>query len=76
MEAHPNPSTEILFDLDATDDPLHGKQERRFFHDYYGYYCYLPLYIFAGDHLLCARLRPVNTDGSAGAVEEVERLTG
>src|SRR5947199_9221578 len=67
---------EMVLDLDATDDPLHGKQEGRFFHGYYGHYCYLPLYIFAGDHLLCARLRPANIDGSAGAVGEVERLAG
>jgi Transposase DDE domain group 1 len=74
VEAHASPPAEIILDLDATDDPLHGKQEGRFFHGYYGHYCYLPLYIFAGDHLLCARLRTANTDGSAGAVAEVERL--
>jgi hypothetical protein len=74
VEAHAVPPTEIILDLDATDDPLHGKQEGRFFHGYYGHYCYLPLYIFAGDHLLCARLRTANTDGSTGAVEEVERI--
>ncbi len=56
------------------DDPLHGKQEGRFFHGYYGHYGYLPLYIFAGDHLLCARLRTAGQDGSAGAREEVERI--
>jgi hypothetical protein len=55
VEAHTTPPAEIILDLDATDDPLHGKQEGRFFHGYYGHYCYLPLYIFAGDHLLCAR---------------------
>lgn len=64
----------ITLDLDATDDPLHGAQEGRFFHGYYGHYCYLPLYIFAGDHLLCARLRTANRDASAGALEEVERI--
>jgi hypothetical protein len=74
VEAHAVPPTEIILDLDATDDPLHGQQEGRFFHGYYGHYCYLPLYIFAGDHLLCARLRTANTDGSTGAVEEVERI--
>lgn len=74
VEAHVIPPAEIILDLDATDDPLHGKQEGRFFHGYYGHYCYLPLYIFAGDHLLCARLRTANTDGSTGAVEEVERI--
>jgi hypothetical protein len=74
VEAHTTPPAEIILDLDATDDPLHGQQEGRFFHGYYGHYCYLPLYIFAGDHLLCARLRTANTDGSAGAVEEIERI--
>lgn len=76
VEAHARPPAEIILDLDATDDPLHGKQEGRFFHGYYGHYCYLPLYIFAGDHLLCARLRTADTDGSASAVEEVERIVG
>jgi hypothetical protein len=76
VEAHAEPPAEIILDLDATDDPLHGQQEGRFFHGYYGHYCYLPLYIFAGDHLLCARLRTANSDGSTGAVGEVERITG
>jgi DDE family transposase len=76
VEAHARPPAEIILDLDATDDPLHGQQEGRFFHGYYGHYCYLPLYIFAGDHLLCARLRTANQDGSAGAREEVERIVG
>ena len=76
VEAHAKPPHEIILDLDATDDPLHGRQEGRFFHGYYGHYCYLPLYIFCGDHLLCARLRTAHTDGSAGAVGEVERITG
>lgn len=74
LEAHPVPPEEIVLDLDATDDPLHGNQEGRFFHGYYGHYCYLPLYIFSGDHLLCARLRPSNIDASAGCVEEVARI--
>jgi Transposase DDE domain group 1 len=65
---------EIILDLDATDDPLHGKQEGRFFHGYYGHYCYLPLYIFCGEFLLCARLRPSNIDASAGSVEELKRI--
>jgi len=60
--------------LDATDDPLHGEQEGRFFHGYYKSYCYLPLYIFCGDHLLCARLRESNIDASSGAVEELKRV--
>jgi len=64
----------IVLDLDATDDPLHGHQEGRFFHGYYGHYCYLPLYIFAGEQLLCARLRPSNMDASAGARDEVQRI--
>ena len=74
LEAHTTAPAEMVLDLDATDDPLYGKQEGRFFHGYYGHYCYLPLYIFAGDHLLCARLRPSNTDASAGSREEVERI--
>ncbi len=57
-----------------TDTPLHGEQEGRFFHGYYGHYCYLPLYIFCGEHLLCARLRPSNQDASAGSLEEVQRI--
>lgn len=65
---------EIILDLDATDDLIHGMQEGRFFHGYYGNYCYLPLYIFCGDHLLCAKLRTSNRDGSDGALEEVERI--
>jgi hypothetical protein len=63
-----------VLDLDATDDPLHGQQEGRFFHGYYGCYCYLPLYVFCGDHLLVAKLRRANIDASAGAVAEVERI--
>ena len=56
-----------MLDLDATDDPLHGHQEGRFFHGYYDGYCYLPLYVFCGRHLLAAKLRPSNIDGSAGS---------
>jgi Transposase DDE domain group 1 len=74
LEAHKTPPKEIILDLDATDDPLHGHQEGRFFHGYYDCYCYLPLYIFCGDHLLAAKLRPANIDASAGAVEEVARI--
>jgi hypothetical protein len=74
LEAHPRPPREIVLDLDATDTPLHGRQEARFFHGYYGHYCYLPLYVFCGDHLLCARLRPSNIDASAGSLEEVQRI--
>ena len=67
---------QLILDLDATDDPLHGSQEGRFFHGYYGDYCYLPLYIFCGTHLLCARLRRSNIDASQGSVEELERIVG
>jgi hypothetical protein len=74
LDAYAKAPEEIWLDLDATDDPLHGNQEGRFFHGYYRAYCYLPLYIFAGDHLLCARLRPSNIDGAAGSVEELERI--
>jgi len=74
LEAHSAPPRSIVLDLDATDDPLHGAQEGRFFHGYYGGYCYLPLYIFCGDHLLLARLRRSNTDASAGSVEELSRI--
>src|SRR5271168_381646 len=65
---------EIVLDLDATDIPLYGHQPERFFHGYYDHYCYLPLYIFAGDQLLCARLRPANQDAAKGAVEEISRI--
>ena len=60
--------------LDSTDDPIHGEQEGWFFHGYYDCYCYLPLYIFCGRFLLCAKLRPSNIDGAAGAVDEVARI--
>jgi hypothetical protein len=76
LDAYPTPPEEIVLDLDATDDPVHGEQEGRFFHGYYGCYCYLPLYIFCGEHLLCARLRPSNIDASAGADRELERIVG
>ena len=74
MEAHKTPPRRIILDLDATDDPLHGTQEGRFFHGYYDCYCYLPLYVFCGRHLLASKLRPSNIDGAAGAVEEVARI--
>ena len=74
LEAHATPPAAIVLDLDATDDPVHGQQEGRFFHGYYGHYCYLPLYIFAGAHLLCARLRPANIDASAGSGDELARI--
>jgi len=68
------PPEEIVLDFDATDDPLHGRQEGRFFHGYYGHYCYMPLYVFSGDHLLTARLRPANIDAAHGTVDELRRL--
>jgi len=74
LEAHKTPPAEIVLDLDATDDPLHGHQEGRFFHGYYDCYCYLPLYVFCGEQLLAAKLRPSDIDGAAGAVEEVARI--
>ena len=74
LDSYRNPPKRIVLDLDATDDPLHGEQEGRFFHGYYDCYCYLPLYIFCGTHPLCATLRPSNIDGSAGAVEEIQRI--
>src|SRR6201993_4736117 len=74
LAAHPQAPQQIILDLDATDDPLHGNQEGRFFHGYYGHYCYLPLYIFCGDFLLCARLRPSNIDASEGCVDELKRI--
>jgi hypothetical protein len=74
LEAHRGAPRQIVLDLDATDTPLHGHRQGRFFHGYYDHYCYLPLYIFCGDHLLCARLRPSNQDASAGSVEELERI--
>lgn len=76
LDAHGKPPREIVLDLDATDDPLHGHQEGRFFHGYYDCYCYLPLYVFCGRHLIGARLRRSNIDGSAGAVEEAARIVG
>lgn len=74
LQAHAKPPKQIVLDLDATDDPVHGEQEGRFFHGYYGQYCYLPLYIFAGEFLLCARLRPSNIDACSGSVEELTRI--
>lgn len=76
LDSYAAPPLGIVLDLDATDDPVHGTQEGRFFHGYHGHYCYLPLYIFCGKHLLCARLRPSNIDASEGSVEEVERIVG
>ncbi len=72
MESFEKPPKELWLDLDATDDPLHGEQEGRFFHGYYDCYCHLPLYIFCGDQLLCSRLRTSDQDGAAGSVEEMD----
>jgi len=74
LEAHDRAPSEIILDLDATDDPLHGKQEGRFFHGYYDCYCYLPLYVFCGRHLLDAKLRRASLDAADGAVEAVARI--
>ena len=74
LDAYKAPPKQIILDLDATDDPVHGEQEGRFFHGYYGCYCYLPLYIFCGRHLLAAKLRPANIDAAAGSVEETARI--
>ena len=74
LEARPKPPKEIVLDLDVTDVPLHGEQEGRFFHGYYNTYCYLPLYIFCGEDLLCARLRTAGQDAAAGCVEELARV--
>jgi hypothetical protein len=76
IDAHESAPDEIVLDLDTTDDLIHGNQEGRFFHGYYGNYCYLPLYIFSGEHLLCARLRRSNIDGAEGAVKELRRVVG
>lgn len=74
LEAHERAPQQIVLDLDATDDPVHGEQEGRFFHGYYDCYCYLPLYVFCGRHLLAAKLRPASMDAAAGAVEEIARI--
>jgi hypothetical protein len=74
LQAHPKPPKRIVLDLDSTDDPVHGNQLGRFFHGYYKNYCFLPLYIFCGEHLLCAALRPADIDASAGAVGHLQRI--
>jgi hypothetical protein len=76
LQAHKKAPGRIILDLDATDDPIHGAQEGRFFHGYYRCYCYLPLYIFSGEFPLCARLRQSNIDAAAGTVEALERIVG
>ncbi len=74
IESHPNAPVEIILDVDTTDLPLHGKQEGRFFHGYYDNYCYLPLYIFCGEHVLCARLRQADHDAAFGSLQEIQRI--
>ena len=74
LKAHGAPPKQIILDLDATDDPLHGHQEGGFFHGDYDCYCYLPLYVLCDRHLLAAKLRPSNIDASAGALEEIARF--
>jgi len=74
VQQQATPPTRIVLDLDATDDPLHGRQFGRFFHGYYGHYCYLPLYVFCGDHPLAAILRPSDIDAASGSVVHIERI--
>lgn len=74
LQLNPTPPARIVLDLDATDDPVHGGQLGKFFHGYYKSYCFLPLYVFCGDHLLSAKLRPADIDGAAGSVKEVARI--
>src|SRR5436305_9518994 len=74
LESHENAPAEIILDVDTTDLPLHGKQEGRFFHGYYDNYRYLPLYIFCGEQVLCARLREANHDASFGCLQEIRRI--
>jgi hypothetical protein len=76
LQLHRKPPKRIVLDFDATDDPLHGEQLGKFFHGYYQSYCYLPLYIFCGDHLLCAKLRPSDIDAAAGSVKQLARIVG
>ncbi len=73
LQAYAKTPERIVLDLDTTDDEIHGGQEGRFFHGYYGSYCYLPLYVFSGEHLLCARLRQSNVGPAEGTVEELDR---
>jgi DDE family transposase len=74
LESHPQAPEQIILDVDTTDLPLHGRQEGRFFHGYYDCYCYLPLYVFCGEHVLCARLREANHDAAFGSRQEIERI--
>jgi hypothetical protein len=74
IESQAKAPAEIILDVDTTDLPLHGQQEGRFFHGYYDSYCYLPLYIFCGEHVLCARLREANHDAAFGSLREIRRI--
>jgi hypothetical protein len=74
IESQEKAPAEIILDVDTTDLPLHGKQEGRFFHGYYDHYCYLPLYIFCGEQVLCARLREANHDAAFGSQQEIQRI--
>jgi hypothetical protein len=74
IESYPRAPSEVVLDVDATDDPLYGNQEGKYFHGYYAEYCYLPLYIFSGEHLLCARLRQADEDPASGVLQELLRI--
>lgn len=74
LESHSQAPEQIILDVDTTDLPLHGQQEGRFFHGYYDCYCYLPLYVFCGEQVLCARLREANHDAAFGSRQEIERI--
>ncbi len=74
IESYQSAPSEVVLDVDATDDPLYGNQEGKYFHGYYSEYCYLPLYIFSGEHLLCARLRQANEDPASGVLQELARI--
>lgn len=74
LNTYPKTPKEIIIDVDATDDLIHGDQEGKYFHGYYGDYCYLPLYIYCENYLLAAKLRPCNIDASKGTKEELERI--
>jgi hypothetical protein len=76
LNAHERAPLQIILDLDATDDPIHGHQEGRFFHGYYDCYCYLPLYIFCGEFLLSAQLRSASVDPAKGALMDLKRIVG
>ena len=74
LESHGEAPGEIVLDLDATDDPIHGHQEGPFFHGYYDHHCFLPLFIVCGEHILCCRLRSADRGAAAGSVDELSRI--